>query len=448
MTTRLSPADAVWYYGENAANPMMISAILWFDRSLDVDVLRDRIRERMLTRHPVFRERIVAPRNPLAMPRWQDDAAFDLDRHLDVTILAEPGDHAQLERIVSDQRSTPLDRDHPLWRIHVFQGYRGEASAIHARIHHSVGDGLALMALMLSLADEFSPGDVPLADDHPFGLGDVVQRAEEAVAEASRLALHPVELSRKVRRAGDAVRWAGKLLAPAIAERSVLLGRPGGRKRAVWDPVGLPLEAVKAAGRQHGATVNDVLLGLLTGALRRYLLELDSVVEDAVMVVPVNLRRPGDPVPRHLGNRIGLLPIRLPVGVADHEQRLRVIQQRIGALKDSPAPGVSRAVLASTALLTPVVERGVHRLNQMRGTGVVTNVPGPQLPLHVGGVRVEGVVGWGGMTGHLNLSAAFVSLAGRIFSGFVTDEAITPDPDRILGHLSEEWADWRAVELV
>ncbi|MDX1620813.1 MAG: wax ester/triacylglycerol synthase family O-acyltransferase [Nitriliruptorales bacterium] len=445
MTLRLSPADAVWFYGENSANPMMISAILWFDRRLDVDRLRERFEERILARHPVFTQCIVPPLNPFAMPRWEDDPEFDLDRHVEVSELPDPGEQEQLESIVSEQRSTPLARDHPLWKVHVFNNYRGVASAMHVRIHHSVGDGLALMALMLSLADEFEPGAVPLAEDHHLGFGDILHRAEQAVVEASRMALRPVELTRTVRRTADAARWAGKLLTPIIADRTVLIGRPQGDKRAVWDPAGLPLDGVKRAGKRYGATINDVLLSLMTGALHRYLSDYESVVDDAVMVVPVNLRIPGEPLPRHLGNRIGLLPIELPVGIRDAEERLRVIQDRIGAVKDSPAPWVSRLVLASTALLSPAVERGVHRLNQIRGTGVVTNVPGPQFPLHVGGALIEGVVGWGGMTAHLNLSAAFVSLNGRIFSGFVTDEAITPDPERILEYLQREWAEWRVA---
>jgi diacylglycerol O-acyltransferase / wax synthase len=85
------------------------------------------------------------------------------------------------------------------------------------------------------------------------------------------------------------------------------------------------------------------------------------------------------------------------------------------------------------------VERAIHRLNQWYSTGVITNVPGPRSPLHLAGARLVGTVGWGGMTGHLNLGAAFISLDGRVFSGLVTDEAITPDPDRLLAMIGDEW---------
>lgn len=441
MKRRMSPADAVWYLGESPANPMTISSILWFDRVPDIDRLRDLFTERVLPRHPVFRERIVPSRLPGLLPSWEEYGDFDLDEHFEVHELPAPGDHETLERICSQQRSEPLDRSRPLWKVDLYTGYRGEGCGLHTRIHHSIGDGLALMALLLGMADEFAPGAVPVADDPdhaPLGL-ELLQRAEDAVAGATRAALHPGELVRTAVGVVQSIAWGVRLLAPAMAERTDLLGRPSGRKRMAWDPVGLPLAAVKATGRQVDATVNDVLLALLSGALHRYLVERGELVEDVLVMVPVNLRDPGAPLPRHLGNRIGLLPVRLPVGMDTPAARLEAVHDRLATLKGSPAPAVSRVLLAGTSLLTPPVEQAIHRLNQIRSTGVVTNVPGPQVPLHLAGARIAGTVGWGGMTGHLNLSAAFISCSGRVFSGIVTDEAITPDPDRILTLILEEW---------
>jgi diacylglycerol O-acyltransferase / wax synthase len=439
MTTMMSPADAVWYLGENAANPMMISSILWFDRVPDLDRFRAAIEERMLERHPVFRQRIVPSRIPGVLPRWEDVEDFDLDDHLQVWALPEPGDHATLELACSEERSTPLDRDRPLWSMSVYEGYRGSQCAIHSRIHHSIGDGLALMQLLLTLADEFEHLELPLADQTPFGR-EIYHLGRRAVSTATQLALHPTGMAGTLRETADAVSWGARLLAPTFAERTRLMGHPEGNKRMAWDPDGLPLAPLKAASRARGATVNDLVLTVMSGALHRYLAEYDELVDDVLVMLPINLRRPGDALPRRLGNRIGLLPVLLPVRSDDAEHRLSVVRDRMGKLKSSPAAAVSRALLLGTSLATPAVERGIHRLNQLRSTGVVTNVPGPAQPVHVGGARVLGTVGWGGMTGHLNLSAAFVSLDGRVFPGFVTDEAITPDPDRLLEHVRDEWA--------
>jgi diacylglycerol O-acyltransferase / wax synthase len=119
--------------------------------------LRSVIEDRLVERHPVFAQRVVPSRVPGVLPHWEDVPDFDLDDHLRWVTLPSPGTHAALEQACSDERSTPLDRDRPLWGLTVYEGYRGTGSAIHARLHHSIGDGLALMQVLLTLADEHGP---------------------------------------------------------------------------------------------------------------------------------------------------------------------------------------------------------------------------------------------------------------------------------------------------
>ncbi len=441
MGRRMSPGDAVWFLGENRVNPMTISSIMWFDRPIDVELLRARFQERLLDRHPIMRERIVPSRVPGVMPRWVEDRSFDLGRHISEDVLPAPGDQATLQHWCSEERTIPLDRSRPLWHVSVLQGYRGGGSAIHTRIHHSIGDGLAMMSLLLTIADEYDP---TVATLQGRSVAEVVTGAigtgTDLLAKGAHLARHPSEAVELAREGVEMAEWAGRLLAPQLVERTVLQGHPDGSKRMAWDPDGFPLAEVKRTARGNDATINDLLMTVMSGALHRYLHERDALVEDIAMMIPVNLRRPGTPLPRNLGNRIGLLPLRLPVRSADPRERLTILQQRMHELKHSPAPLVSRLLIVTTTMFTPVVERGIHRLNQLRSTGVLTNVPGPPLPLHIGGAELLGTIGWGGMTAHLNLSAAFVSVNGSIFSGLVTDAAITPDPELILGHLHEEYA--------
>jgi len=440
MGRRMSPGDAVWFLGENRVNPMTISSIMWFDRPIDVELLRARFQERLLDRHPIMRERIVPSRVPGVMPRWVEDRSFDLGRHISEDVLPAPGDQATLQHWCSEERTIPLDRSRPLWHVSVFQGYRGGGSAIHTRIHHSIGDGLAMLSLLLTIVDEYDP-EVPL-QDRPVAavVTGAIGTGTNLLAKGAHLALHPAEVLGHARDGVEMAQWAGRLLAPQLVERTILQGHPDGSKRMAWDPDGFPLAEVKRTAKANEATINDLLMTVLSGALRRYLHERDALVEDIAMMIPVNLRRPGAPLPRNLGNRIGLLPLRLPVRSADPRERLVLLQQRMHELKHSPAPLVSRLLIVTTTLFTPVVERGIHRLNQLRSTGVLTNVPGPPLPLHIGGAQLLGTIGWGGMTAHLNLSAAFVSVNGNVFSGLVTDAAITPDPELILEHLHAEYA--------
>ncbi|MFU8841741.1 MAG: wax ester/triacylglycerol synthase domain-containing protein [Nitriliruptoraceae bacterium] len=440
MGTRMSPADAVWYLGENAVNPMTISSIMWFDRPLDVDLLRARIESRLLDEHPILRQRIVPSRIPGRMPRWEDTPHFDLADHVSEDTLPAPGDQRTLQDWCSDERTTLLDRRKPMWHISVLQGYRGDGSAMHVRIHHSIGDGLAMMQLLLTVVDEYDPTTRLLAD-RPLSqrVSRAIGTGTAILAQGANLALHPDQALEAARTGAEIATWAGRLLLPQMVERTVLQGHPEGVKRMAWDPDGFPLPEVRETAKAANATINDLLMTVMSGGMHRYLAERDALVEDVAMMIPVNLRRPGDPLPRRLGNRIGLLPLRLPVGIADPVVRLRILQDRMHELKRSPAPVVSRGLIVATTLFTPVVERGIHRLNQLRSTGVLTNVPGPREPLHIGGAELLGTMGWGGMTGHLNLSAAIISLNGRVFTGLVTDAAITPDPEDILDHVSEEY---------
>jgi diacylglycerol O-acyltransferase / wax synthase len=437
----MSLADAVWLRGDSVANKVVISAVLWFDAPLDVAALRRRIEERLLTRHPVFAQRVIASRVPGRMPTREPDPDFDLAHHLRIEPLPEPGDHATLERRCSEERSTPLDPDHSLWAATLHTGYRGVGCALHVRIHHSMGDGLALMQLLLTLADEFDPALVPLVDDEHHLAEDLRHLAGRSAATAIDLARHPTRATTLVGDAVDTLRWSTRLLLPTYAPSSLLHGRPEGRKRMVWTPDGLAVSDLLDASHARGVTANDLLLAILAGGIRRYLGERDAIVDEVLVMVPVNLRQLGEPLPRQVGNRIGLLPVLLPVGRADHEERVRLIRERTAALKGSRAPTLSRALLMGTTLLTPGVERAIHRANQRWGTGVVTNVIGPDLVLHVVGARLAGVIGWGGMTGPLNLGGSFISLGGRLYTGIVTDEAITPDPRRLLEHVHEEWRD-------
>ncbi len=440
MSRRMSPGDAVWIRGDTPQNQVLISAVLWFDEPLGPSALERILVERLLERHPVFSQRIISLPVPGLMPRWVDDEDFDLADHLHIVDLPPPGDHELLQQLCSEERSTPLDPTKPLWSVTLYRGYRGDGSALHVRIHHSFGDGLALMQLLLSLVDEFDPATVPVIDPLPAAAHArmLTQRTLRGVTGLARAPSHGVDLAREL---ADVAGWSARLLRPVPAPPSLLQGLPSGHKRMVWSPDGLPVSALLDAAHEHGVKANDLLLTVMTGGLRRYLDERDAVVEDVLVMVPINLRPPGLALPRHLGNLIGLMPVLLPVGRDDPEERLVRIREQTAQLKSSRAPAVSRGLLIATTLLTPGIERAIHRLNQRFSTGVVTNVIGPDLRLHLAGARMVGAIGWGGATGNLNLSAGFISVGGRVFGGLVTDAAITPDPERVLSHVEAEWAD-------
>jgi len=499
---RLSPADAMWLYSEWDRNPQTVSSLMWTDREIDPEDLRDIVKRRLLDQYPTFHQRIRKSRNPLLLPHWEDDPDFSIDNHLEVVALPEPGDKAALELLVSEQRSTLLDQERPLWKFYLIQGYQG-GSALHARIQHSIADGWALVRLVLSLADQTESVQRPKVVDKPR------RRKREAALKAAQPAVDAVDsVTDTVKRAAGAVtdsasRAAGAVVgvvkeptsAPAtlaggqealeetlslapdpqrflefgsqvpqeVAKRwgrvaqtadvvtqgtsdavdFVLAPRPGktilhgdvsGTKRVVWiDPI--PLAPVKQAGKVYDATINDVLMGCLTNALRAYLVEKDALVVDELFTaVPVSLRRPDAPLPRTLGNRFGLVPVLLPVGVADQVDQVRSIKAQMDEIKQSQMPVVSFGLMSVTALATPEVERMIHKINQDHSIGVTTNVPGPRVPLHLAGAQVLGAWGMGGLSGNMNLSFGIFSLNGEINFAVHSDTALTPDPERILDH--------------
>lgn len=429
MTTRLTPADAVWYLGESAANPMIVSSLMWFDRPISLDDLIGLHEQRVFDRHPVFLHRIVPSRIPGVFPHWEPDVDFDPGNHVTVTELPAPGDHETLQRLCSEERTRGLDRSRPLWAWHQYNGYRDGGSVAHIRFHHSIGDGWALVKLLLTLAETSEGNDVRIVDDDPH---PHLHAATQLLDQTTRLARSPGRWPTTARSTVDRALWGVRLLVPRLPEHTSLMGMPSGEKRMAWDPDGVPLDEVKAIGRPHGATVNDVLMAAVAEALHVHLDRTGTPAEQVQMIAPVAIRDPDEPLTRHLGNRIGLLPVMLPTGVMEPLERLTRIRDETLHLKRSAAPVVSWALLSATSLMTAPGERAFHRFHQIRGTGVLTNVPGPKQPLTLCGARILGMLGWGGMTGNLNLSWALSSVAGRVFSGAITDAAITPDPQALL----------------
>jgi len=436
VPSSLSPADAVWFLGESDVNPMIISSVMWFDRDITRDELVRLFTERAVARHPVFRQRLAAPVFPGLPPTWEDDPDFDVTDHITASELPTPADHTTVQELCSRQRTAGLDRDRPLWSWHQMNGVAGGGSVAHIRFHHSIADGWALVKLLLTLADTEERATVRVVDDDPH---PHLRAATNVLGRTSATLLHPATWGRLLAMAGQRLAWTARLLLPQLPERTALIGTPSGDKSMVWDREGIPLDEVKQVGRRHGATVNDVLMTAVAEALHEHLVAALTPAATVQVMAPVAIRGSDEPLQRHLGNRIGLLPVLLPTGPMATAERLEAIRDETLRLKRSAAPVVSWGLLSSTALLTPPVERAFHRFHQVRGTGVLTNVQGPTQPLSIAGARVQGMLGWGGMTGHLNLSWALCSVDGRVFSGAITDRAITPDPQPLLDGYLAAW---------
>ncbi len=462
---RLSPADAAWLYSEWEKNNQTVSSLMWLDREIDPEVFATIVQERIVDKYPTFSQRLRPSRNPVYLPHWEDDPDFDIAHHVEVLHL-QTGTKEELAELVSQQRSQLLDRDRPLWKMYVIQGYRGNTTAVHSRIQHSIADGWALVRLVLSLCDDTETVQRPVTVDKPrrrkrdlvgkvaSPVVDVVRNPVEFVQETLSVALYPkrfIEFGTGILGVAEDTAEVSKnavefLFAPRPG-KTILHGPVSGEKKVDWiEPV--DLQPIKDIGRATGTTINDVLLAVLTNALRKYLVEKDALtVEDLFTAVPISLRRPDADLPRTLGNRFGLIPVLLPVSIEDAVEQLQEISRRLDDLKESQMPVVSFGLISVSSLMTPDVERLLHKVTQEHSIGVTTNVPGPRHPIYVAGGEVLGSWGMGGLSGNMNLSFGIYTLNGKLNFSVHSDTGITEDPERILDFFLESIEELQAEVL-
>jgi WS/DGAT/MGAT family acyltransferase len=243
--------------------------------------------------------------------------------------------------------------------------------------------------------------------------------------------------------AGEGAKATGVLgrLALMPADPQTLFKGPlGTAKRCAWSRI-LPLDEVKAYSKSVGATINDVLLAGVAGALRRYLIGRGEEIPDGLdlrAIVPVNLR-PEDAV-EQLGNRFGLVFLALPVGTENRDDRLRELKRRMDAIKNSTEAVVTYAVLNALGTASSAVESQAVRFFGSKASAVMTNVPGPREELYLAGKAMRSMMFWVPQAAHLGLGVSVLSYAGQVRLGVVTDVSLVPDPTSIIEAFQDEMA--------
>jgi diacylglycerol O-acyltransferase len=446
-TTRMADADAAWLGMDAPDNLMMVTAVLRFDDKLDRARLADVVRERMVEPYPTFRRRALPSTSPFEQPVWVDDPDFDLDRHLVAARLpAGRDDEAALADLVGDLLGTPLDMSRPPWQLQLVEG-PGEGSTVVARLHHCIADGMALAAVLLNLTDDLP---APTADTSPPAAGGtrgarrpgLVRRVDDATKDVAGVTGHQDGHQtdrgmRPVRRAWTALRFGVDVVGTGLRivfaardPRTRLSGRLGTRKRAAWTRE-LDLGDVKALARGLGVTVNDVLLSVTAGALRRHLVQHGGRAHDLRVFVPVNLRPAGRPVPTSLGNRFGLVFVRLPISVADPVERARAVHDRMSHVKGTAQAAATFAILSIVGALPSWGHRLAVRVLGAKSSAIVTNVPGPRDVVLLAGSPLTRVVFWVPQAGAVGLGISIFSYAGRITVGVAADCNVVADPGEI-----------------
>jgi WS/DGAT/MGAT family acyltransferase len=442
--TPLANVDSAWLRMDDPTNLMVVTGVLTLDEPVSADRLRDVIEQRLL-RFPRFRQRVGGAGTPLATQRWQDDPAFDLDHHFQVVELPEGGADHDLERFVSDLMARPLDPSRPLWQFHFVPHYQG-GSALISRIHHCIGDGLALIYVMLSMADDGAApaklaGGGPDEDASPWdavagairstvsaGLNLPVQ----AFREISRLLFNPARITEMTGAVASGVGALGKLLLMDPDPPTPLKGPLVVRKQVAWSRA-IAVEDVKRIGKATGATVNDVLVSAVAGGLRRYLVARGATPDASAnvrVVVPVNLR----PIEEAhlLGNQFGLVFLALPLGTDEPLDRLFEVRSRMTAIKRSPEAFLTFQILRAIGTAPRQIFDLVVNLFERKATAVMTNVIGPREPIRLAGATMRQAMFWVPCAGRLGLGISVLSYAGQVWMGVATDASLIDDPHRIL----------------
>ena len=454
MTTgRLSTADAAWLHMDRPTNLMVINSVMLFDEPVDWERYKEVVQTRLVDPYPRFRQRVVESRFPLLPPSWHDDPDYALEHHLHHLGLPAPGDRAALQDLVGDLMTMPLDRNRPLWNIYLVDGY-GHGSAVITRMHHCIADGIALAQVMLSLTDP-EPGGASAPVRRPpartsargplatitatpaAALGGARRAGTAVVRQGAHIATspsHAVELAGAVGR--DAKTAVRLLLTPADAATAIK-GDPGVSRKVAWTS-SMSLESIKETAHTHDATVNDVLLAAVSGALRRYLQHQGGETAEIQAMVPFNLRPLDEPVPQELGNKFGLVFLPLPVGTSGSYRRLVEVHKRMAEIKEGRDGPVSYGILSALGLTPEPVERRIVDVFSGKGTAVMTNVPGPREPVYLAGTAVRSVLVWAPTSGHIGMSVSIFSYRGEVTVGLMVDAALVPDPEQITIGLERE----------
>lgn len=417
MTEPLTAIDTAWLRMDQPTNPMMITAVLQLGEAVTRDEVARLVEEKLLV-HARFRARVHDTNLPGVAPRWEVDPHFDPRNHVHALGLPAPRDRAAFAALVSDLASQVLDRQRPLWQLHVVDDAPGEGgrrgTALVVRLHHCLGDGVALVRLLLSLTDEGSAATPrePGRAAAPHGALDRARDLAAQTAALGRILLLPAD---------PETAWRG----PLGVRKELAFSRP------------FPLEGVRRAAARVGGKINDALLAACAGAARSDLLRRGwDGRRDVRCLVPVHV--PGGRANDALGNHIGLVFVELPVTEPDREARLRAVRERTARVKEQPDATVALAVLAAMGVASRELEHVSVQVLAAKASALVTNVPGPTARVHLGGHPVEAMLVWAPVSGGIGLGFSLLSYAGEVRLGVSSDALRVPDPRGLVEDFERE----------
>jgi len=402
---------------------------------------------------PRFRQRVQATPLQITNPVWADDPGFDLEWHVRHVALPRPGSTDQLRELVGRVMSTPLDLERPLWQLYLVEGLEGGRHAYISKTHHALVDGVSAVDVGTIMLDPNPEGtEMPIPEerwdpDVPSPELLFVRAATERISTPMRAARKaalgalsmPRETAGRVMRTAES--FAGLAAGGPTAPRTFLNEEIGRDRRVAF--VRTELDALKQARGETGATVNDVLLAVATGGLRRLFERRGEAVPDQlVALVPMSIRRSDEHL--ELGNRIATLMVALPLSEPDPSERLRLVHAETTRVKESEQARAASLVIEATGWTPPTINRVLADVisRQLNWNLVVSNVPGPQMPFYLLSRRMVEVYPVVPLSPQQHaLSIGVVSYDGGVFFGITADRNLFADIDEVAADLEAALAE-------
>ena len=406
------------------------------DGSLDIERIQEYVLSR-LHRIPRYRQRLMY--TPIeGHPVWVDDASFNIRYHVRHSRLPQPGDVRQLKRMVGRIFSQRLDREKPLWELWVIEGLEGDRVAVLSKVHHCMVDGVSGAELIAALltsepqekpdpAQPWHPRDVPSSTT--LGIGELTRAVNAPALGAAALARLVRDENDDRHQLAERMRALGRILADLGGADPLPFNEPVGPHRRVdWMP--MELEEIKEVRHAVGGTVNDIVLAVTAGAVRHFLVHARGLpLHDELLRVmaPVSVRRENEQ--RDLGNRVSVWTLDLPISEPDPLTRLEVICRATAELKETKsALGAELLTQATEWTGSGLLSLGARLA--ILGTPfnlVVTNVPGPRVPLFLMEAPLLEIHPHLPLMGNLGLGIALFSYDGTLSWGFTADWDVVPD---------------------
>jgi diacylglycerol O-acyltransferase len=443
MPDRLSSLDLTFLAAESAETPMHVGTVDIFEppgeEGFDYESLVALIRDRIAF-VPRYRQRVQQVPGRFAGPVWVDDEEFDITFHVRRSALPRPGTHEQLLELVSRIMSRRLDRDRPLWEMYLVEGLQGGRFAVVAKSHQALVDGTGTVdigqVVLDSTAhpretppDSWQPQQPPSALELLAGVFADAMRSPTAVLELARAEMASLTGSTSVREALDDM--VGSLVAQRRVQESALRVKTTGQRRFLT--LDTPLDDYRAVRAMHGGTVNDVVLAVVAGALRAWMMtrgESITATRGVRAVVPMSIRD-ADGEATSLGTQVVASAVTLPVGENSPVMRLHQISYQTKVHKDTGRAVGARALVDiagfAPTTLHALAARVASSTVRPGDDVVVSNVPGPQFPLYAAGAPMKASYPVVPLSAGQALAVGVTSYNGQVSFGLNADRTAMPD---------------------